>query len=182
MRVQWSGAGVTGAGLTTWYFDEAVNGHTAAAVAFFTAVANRFPTGIAWAVPNSGDLIDVASGELSGSWTNGTAATVNSSGGNGYVRGAGCSVEWSTSGIRNGRRVLGRTFLCPLDNGAWSTTGTMNGTAQGALQTAVNNFLTAAPHLRIYSRPTPASPTGASSAVTAGTVPSDVSWLRSRRT
>lgn len=173
---------MTGPGLSTFYFDEAQSGWTAALTTFFDTIKNRFPTGISWTFRTSGDLIDIPTGELAGSWNDGTFAIVSSSGGNGFVAGAGCSVEWGTSGIRAGRRVLGRTFLCPLDNGAWSTTGVMNGTAQGALQTAVNTFHSGVGvHQMIYSRPGPAG-AGQASPVTSGTVPTAVSWLRSRRT
>lgn len=182
VRVEWSGAAVTGPGLSTFYMDEAGSGWSADLVTFFTSLAGRFPTGITWNIPSSGDLIDIGTGELSGTWSGESGGAVGSSGGNGFVRGAGASVEWQTAGIRNGRRVLGRTYMCPLDNGSWTTGGILNATVQGELQAAATALLTANPWAMIYSRPTVTSPVGAASPVTAARVPFDVSWLRSRRT
>ena len=182
VRVSWTGAPVVGPGVSTLYMDETGSGWSADLVTFFGAIANRFPTGLTWTIPSSGDLIDVATGELSGTWSGESGGAVAASGGNGYVQGAGCSIEWQTAGIRNGRRVLGRTFLCPLDNGAWSTSGVLNGAVVTALNSALNAYLSANPWGRIYSRPTATNPTGAMHDITSGGIPVTVSWLRSRRT
>ena len=182
VHVEWTGAAVVGPGLSTFYFGEAETGFSADLATFFTAVQNRFPVGVTWSIPSSGDLIDIATGELSGTWSGETGSVVNATGANGYVQGAGGSIEWQTAGIRGGRRVLGRTFLCPLDNGVWSGGGVMNATANSALNSALGTFLGAGNDQYIYSRPTVANGAGIASLVTSATIPTSVSWLRSRRT
>lgn len=182
VRIEWSGAGVVGPGLSTLYFDEAETGFSADLVTFFSAIANRFPSSVSIAVPSSGDLIDVQDGSLTGTWQGETGGVVNGSGANGYVEGAGCAIEWSTAGIRGGRRVLGRTFLCPLDNGSWSTTGKVGAAALSALNSALGTYLGAGNTQMVWSRPSQANGAGIASEVTSAVIPSDVAWLRSRRT
>jgi len=162
--------------------DETGSGWSTDLAAFFDSVKDRFPSGLVWEVPEAGDLIDVASGALSGTWSGETYAAIAATGANGYVQGAGCSIEWLTGGLRNGRRVLGRTFLAPLDNGSWGTSGVVGGAALSALQTALGTYMTANPWGMVYSRPTTSNPVGAAHPITSARIPSDVSWLRSRRT
>jgi hypothetical protein len=95
--------------------------------------------------------------------------------------GVGARVRWATNGIRNGRHVVGTTFLVPLASSAYTTTGFLATANSSALDAAAEALIVAAP-LYIVSRPSAAVPAGASNIVIGSTVPLEVSWLRSRRT
>jgi len=90
-------------------------------------------------------------------------------------------VRWNTPGTRNGRHVIGTTFLVPLASSAYTTDGFLLGAVSSALQSAANALL-AAETFYILSRPSGPLPDGTSWVAVAGTVPLNVSWLRSRRT
>lgn len=182
VRVAWSGSPVVGPGVSTFYMDEAGSGWTSALQTFFNAIKGVFPSGISWSAGASGDLIDVATGELSGTWVDGAGWTVTSTTAAGYAAGVGARVTWQTGGIRNGRRVQGSTFLCPLAAGQYENDGTISGTTITTLTGAATTYLgvtTFQPS--IYSRPSAAG-AGIASAVVSHAVPDKVSWLRTRRT
>jgi len=131
---------------------------------------------------NDGDLLDVATGDLTGTWAEAASGPGSGSGFGAYPAGVGARFTWATSGIVAGRRVRGSTFLCPLVNSCFGTDGTLDETVRTALDAAADGLVTAsAGAMRIWSRPAPGRP-GQASAVTAGDVPDKVSWLRSRRT
>ena len=168
--------------MSTFYVDEAHTGFTADITALFAACGFTLPAGVAITIPNTGDLIDIPTGELSGTWTDGTTGTVTGSGSGVFALGVGIRLQWMTSGIRNGRRVKGSTFLVPTVGGIFATDGTIATTTAGVLQTAVNTYITdMAGNARIYSRPLPGV-AGQANTVISGAVPDAVSWLRTRRT
>lgn len=182
MRVAWNGDAVVGPGLTTFFFLEVGGGQPAAVTTFFTSIKSYFPSGVQWAIPNSGDAIDEATGVLTGTWSTGTAGSVAGSSAGSFTQGVGARVVWRTPAIRGGRRVRGSTFMVPLLGSAYDTQGTIAtavrtavGDAAGALLTASNG------NLAVYSRPRPGL-SGQGVAITAFDIPDRVSWLRSRRT
>lgn len=182
VRVTWSGTPVVGPGLSTFYFAEAGSGWMSSLGTAFTAIVNQFPVGITWSAQNTGDLIDVATGELTGSWTDGVGFSVNATATGLYAQGVGARCKWRTSGIRGGRRVYGSTFLLPLIGSAYDTQGTIVTGNLNGLQAAMNGIVTASGHeLGIWSRPNATGP-GQFSPVTSGEVPDQISWLKSRRT
>lgn len=182
VRCTWSGITLVGAGVSTFYVDEADTGFTAAILALFSSCGFTLPPGTAVTVPASGDLIDVATGELSGTWTDGPGGSVSGSGSGTFSLGVGLRLVWNTSGIRNGRRVKGSTFIVPTVGGIFAADGTISNTTLSALQTGVNTFMTSmGTNLKIYSRPVPGVG-GQANTVIGGVVPDAVSWLRTRRT
>jgi len=182
VRCVWSGGPVVGPGLSTFYFDEAHEGFASDLSDFFQAIDAYLPIGIIVTVPSDGDLLDVATGDLTGSWAEAASGPGTGAGFGAYPAGVGARVTWSTSGIVAGRRVRGSTFLCPLVNSCYGTDGTLDETVRTALDAAADGLVTAsAGGMRIWSRPAPGRP-GAASTVTAGDIPDKVSWLRSRRT
>lgn len=182
VRCVWSGAPITGPGLTTFYFDEAGSGFTAAVSTFFQAVDAYLPIGVGVAVPSSGDLIDVATGALTGTWTDTATGPGVGAGFGAYPAGVGARIVWPTSGIVGGRRVKGSTFLCPLVNSCFGTDGTLDPTFATALAGFATTFRGGATYdLMIWSRPAPGR-AGEASEVIDEEVPDKVSWLRSRRT
>ena len=182
VRTHWSGNTVVGEGISTFYFDEADTGFIARLHTFWAACGGRVPVGTTWTTPASGDLIDVATGELSGTWTDGVVSIVNSSSGNAYAAGVGVRISWPTSGIRNGRRVKGATYVVPITTDCYALDGTIGTAYLGTFQTAAGNlFTSSAGKMRVYSRPFGGAG-GQSNTVVNADVPDRVSWLRSRRT
>lgn len=181
-RVTWTGGAVVGDGVSTFYFGATAAGIHAGLAAFFDAIKNQFPSTITWGIPGSGDVIDDATGALTGTWTDGADSTVVATGAPSfYVQGAGARVKWLTSGIVAGRRVVGSTFLCPILGEKFSGAGALDDAMRTQFQTAADGLLGISTALLVYSRPAPGR-AGSMHTVVAAQVPDKVSWLRSRRT
>lgn len=149
---------------------------------FFNAIKGSFPSQVVWNIPPSGDIIDIASGRITGSWTGGTQASVVGAAAGAYVAGTGAYVRWQTSQIRDGRRMKGRTFLCPINSGLYDTSGTLADATVTVFQTAAN-ALAGTGSLTIYGRErVTGSGDGQAATVTGAVVPDRVTSLRSRRT
>jgi len=171
-----------GSGVSTFYFDEAHSGWVADLQAFWVALAARVPSVVTFTTLNTGDIIDEDTGDLVGTWTDGATSTVNSSGSGVYAAGVGVRGRWPTSGIKNGRRVRGSTFIVPLVGSAFQSDGTIDGTVWTSISTAFGNLYTAgAGYQYVWSRPV-AGAGGQANLVIGTDVPDKVSWLRSRRT
>ena len=150
-------------------------------LSFFDAIKAFIPSGTQIQVPSSGDSIEDATGALAGSWSLGGGGTVSGTGSGAWAAGVGVAVTWRTGGIRNGRRVRGRTFLAPLISSSFDTSGTMDSTELNAIQAAAD-ALVGGDELVVWSRPTTSGGSdGTSNLVTAATVPDRVTALRSRR-
>lgn len=185
MRCEWGGSGVTGPGLTTFYFDQAGSGFPADVRTFFEAIKANIPSNTTITVPNGGDIIEDTTGVLSGSWSepSGGGITTGTFAGD-YAQGVGVRIVWSTGGIYRGRRVKGSTFIVPIGSALFGASGQLDPATQAIFAAAASAFVTSGSQPLIYSRASDVAPAtaGESNAVTAATVPSTVSWLRSRRT
>lgn len=182
VRTEWTGTGVVGGGLSTFYVDEADTGFVAAIGTFWDAIKALIPAGTTLTTHDSGDLVDVSTGALSGSWSDGTTSVVNATAAGVYPGGVGARVKWFTNGIVNNKRVRGGTFIAPLIGTAFDGTGTINTSPLSTIQTAANTLLgTGTFNLYIWHRPVLGAG-GSAHAVTYAQVPDAVSWLRSRRT
>jgi hypothetical protein len=186
LRVLWGGSGVVGGGVSTFFFD---SGATASAITpaintFFTAIKGNVPNTVTWTIPNGGDLITEDTGILTGAWTSGGAYTIVATGTNQWASGVGGRINWHTGSVINHRRVRGSTFIAPLSNNLFDTDGTLNNTMVTAVNTACANLVaTTGVLLGVWHRPHPkGSSNGALALVTSGTMPDQVSWLRTRRT
>jgi hypothetical protein len=182
VRCVWSGTSVIGPGVSTFYVKEAASGFPADIVTFFEAIKGAIPNTTVINVPDAGDLIDIDTGEISGTWSDFTGANVIGTGPTGWVEGVGARITWKTAGIRNGRRVVGSTFIVPLDVSQYDSAGRLD-TALVNLFTAEGNDLVSdlADSMVIYSRPQGIQ-AGQASDVLVAVCPDSVSWLRSRRT
>jgi len=191
LRVVWSGSGVVGPGLSTFYALDTSPGFPAAVRAFYEAVKSGFPTSVTITVPNGGDVIDASTGVLTGTWTDGTApAPVVGTGVGTYAAGVGAQVRWRTLGVVAGRRVVGSTFLVPQVGPIFDSDGTITPATRTVIQNAANAYVTAAPWGVIWSRPYAGDTTpghvrparaGSSHILSGATVPDRPSWLVSRR-
>lgn len=182
LRVEWSGSGIVGPGLSTFYFATSGTGVSDDVYDFFNSSPLLFPSTVSIFVPSGGDTINDVTGELTGTWDDpGTGGTVNGTNTGDFFMGVGMRVKWPTSGIVGGRRVVGSTFLCPIAAAISDTTGTIDNATVSGVLSAASALVAAQPTMRIWSRPTPAR-AGTSSPVTSAQVPDKTSWLRSRRT
>lgn len=176
-----------GPSVATFHFLDASTGMSAALFTFYDTMKDRLPATTQYQIPNTGDVIDSDTGELVGSWTDGTATAASGLGANQAPAGVGCRIVWNTSGILSGRRLKGSTFLVPLDATMYSPLGTLSA-SRSQIQGAADAFVTAmAGEFVVYSRPKPApggigpATPGGYATVDSATVPNKVSTLRSRR-
>jgi len=181
VRVTWSGAPVTGPGLSTFYF----NGGTAdpaAISALFTSIAPYVAAGVGWNIPGAGDQLDVATGALTGSWSAAGGSLVASSGNAEHAQGVGCRIKWLTNGRRNNRRITGSTFIVPLSGDSYAEGGGLNSDAASAIgPKAYDLWTTLGGDMLVWSRPKPGE-MGFVNSVVGVELSMDVTWLRSRRT
>src|SRR6478752_4701630 len=120
--VNWNGlAGLPG--VSVFYSLDSVTGQLAALRTFFDSLKLAFPAPLQWSFPGSGDVLDSATGTLTGGWTDTTPSSVTATGSGQHASGVGMFVKWNTAAIVGGRRLKGRTFLCPLGSGQYESTG-----------------------------------------------------------
>ena len=182
LRAAWAGSGIDGPGVSTFYFDPSDTGAADAVHDFFQALNPvLFPSGLTITVPPNGDIIDDATGVLSGSWNDpGTGGVTTGTATTDFARGVGFRVVWNTSGIFRGRRVRGSTFIVPIQGGVFSTSGLLDPATVAATQAAADALVGSGVTFKVWSRPVDATP-GESNDFTSATAPNKVSWLRSRR-
>ena len=112
VRVEWSGGGLVGPGVSTFYFASGASGFLSDLATFFAAQNNRFSDQITWSCANTGDELDDSDGSITGVWTDGTQWTSTGSASGFWVAGTGGRVKWSTAGIMgNGLLPAKRTCV-----------------------------------------------------------------------
>lgn len=168
-------------GLSTFYLGSGIT-NMAPVKSFWDAVKDQMPLGTTVTTPTSGDQLDEATGTLSGAWSGtggGTSVSVTVS--QPYSGTSGLVIEWLTSLIVAGRRVMGKTYLVPLDRGGYDASGSIATGSISAVQAAGNALIVAlAGELKVWSRPRP-SIAGAAAQVIACRVPDLAVVMRSRR-
>lgn len=183
----WSG----GPGLSTFYFDPGVvtvdaamvTGVTGRVRQYFDAWKAFMPIGNTAQVSPVADVLDYATGALTGQVSAGAAPSVVTGGGaGGYGPAFVCAVgRLTTNSFINGKRVRGRTYAGPL-----SANFTDSLAPEGGLTAAVQSGLvlmnTAAggPALVVWHRPTSGSG-GAIAGVVNTSVATTFGILKSRR-
>lgn len=185
IRCTQSGAGTVGPTVATFYVRDSVEVLNAADfLAFFTAFQAFYSTSVTWTVPGSGDTLDDATGELTGTWGSSGGGSVSGTNGDQWAMGVGARLVWNTNGIFSGRRVRGATFITPLPVTKYAGAGMIGSDVQTALNSAGAGLIAATNSaLVIWSRPNNAAKdNGESNIVTSAQCPDLVSWLRSRRT
>lgn len=193
IKVRWSG--FTGApGWTNFYFDTVDDSfHDAASITaagdrvmtFLNAIKTKLPPAVTLQVQADAEIIAPTNGKLSNVGSAGVRApVVGTAVAQSYAAPTGAVITWRTAGVRNGRRVRGRTFLVPCVAGMFQNDGTIQpgdlteiGNAASALYAPVANV-----GLGVYSRPTaPGANDGDWFAITSASVPDMAAVLRSRR-
>lgn len=187
VRVSWTN--FPGApGLSTFYLAAGITDVTAIKT-FFTAIKDQFPAGLTTQVPNSGDIVDVGTGKITGSWAGtGGGSAVSVATAAPYSGTSGAMVRWISGAVVDGHRLTGRTYLVPLTGNKYANDGSLNSTDQTTIQTAANALATAyAGSLVVYHKHRNASggdlgSPGVVSGVVSALVPDLAVVLRSRRT
>lgn len=176
----WPGA----PGVSTFYaaLGTDVSTVTDALRAFYNSLITLLPTGLTIQVPATGDIISDQTGDITGSWSDGTPVTVvTATGAGAYAGNAGAIVHWLTGGVVNGRRVRGRTFIVPLVGSQFDGNGSLSASCLTALNGAATTLLGALGSAQVvWHRPKGVVP-GSSFAVTSHRVPDLAISLRSRR-
>jgi hypothetical protein len=192
VKIKWTG--FTGApGYTNFFFRD-IAGTPSQATAedaatkarnFGGYVRGHLPIETILQVQNDVEVIEETTGELQTMFTVATKTPLPGEAPSApYSAASGAVVTWRTAGVRNGRRVRGRTFLVPLANSAYQSDGTLAAATVTALTTNLNTFLSpsGSANFGVYARPSSAAATdGIFHQATGFSVPDKVAVLRSRR-
>lgn len=152
--------------------------------AFFASIAGLYPSAVVVTVEPEVDVIEHTTGQLVNSLPGKQTAPVPGTTAANFSAPVGAVINWGTGTIRNGRRLRGRTFLVPLSNTAFDTTGTLSDAARSTLSTSAAALAanTGTPDLFVYGRPTAKGASdGVLGVVTSSSVPDMGAVLRSRR-
>lgn len=153
----------------------------------YNALQSHYPSDITFVIDPEVQVLEVDNAGLIGIVVNPTpVSNVSGIGAGNYAAGTGTRVNWHTNTIKNRRFIRGATFFNPLVSTSFTTGGAIDSGWESTLGTALAAYLNAINAAGlvpvIYSRPTKAAPmTGATGAVTAGTINNAPSSLRSRR-
>ena len=176
VRVGWSGAGVVGAAVSTFYWDSTDTVFVGKIGTFFSDLSGGLYGGTSVQIPTSGDVIDSTTGEIKGTWTDPAGHTVSGTNNSGVIDGVGALVHWDTGVIANGRRVRGTTFLVPWATGGFGPDGRLKTDNYDLISGAAATLIgSAAGKLMFFSKKQ-----GAVS-ITSGTPIYSPAWLRTRK-
>lgn len=152
---------------------------------FFNAIKSYLPNQAQVKVMTDVPVINPATGEMTDIRSAGTRTAIQGTGGSAsYSAASGVVITWRTPGVKNGRRVRGRTFIVPTTTAAYDIDGSLHATGIGVFQTAAAGLIGAGTtqDFGVWSRPTaPGASDGAWFTATSGTVPDKVAILKSRR-
>ena len=165
VTINWSGW-IGAPGFTNLYFRNSSPGTMTQAVVD-NAVAkvdtwkndwdNDLPSNISVVVDTTIEEIDDTTGNLIGFWTGSPAAPTSGTSTGGYSNATGFCVSWSTSAVRNSRRIRGRNFVVPIGSNGLENNGTLNPTRLTAWRAAAAALHTATGDARlvVWARPIP---------------------------
>lgn len=148
----------------------------------FGQLAAVLPDGVRVEVEQEAHILDSDTGEILGfANTDGFATTGDGTSGS-YSAPTGAVITWNTNDYRFGRRIRGRTFLVPLDGGAYEADGTLTSDAIDRCERFGNRIVdgSGSASFGVWSRPRGGS--GGVFATAVGyRVPDMAAVLRSRR-
>lgn len=149
-----------------------------------SSISNHLPTSVTVQVdPTVVEMNEQNGMQIGFLATTGPAAHVGGDS-TGYSAASGACFNWYTNGVRNGRRVRGRTFIVPLGGGKYDSQGTLSTTTVNSFTTATNTLIAASSlsQLTVWSRPSaPGATDGQAHQVTNYTLPDKAAILTSRR-
>lgn len=154
--------------------------------AFADAIKGMVPSTVSMLVDPAVEIITSPGGTLQTVENVTPPAVVNSTASSTIVYSAasGAVISWRTAGIRNGRRVRGRTFLVPLHGNAYQNDGSLDAGYITSLNTAATNLRDTSTNidLAVYGRESgPGALDGVVYQVTSHNVPDRAAILKSRR-
>lgn len=127
------------------------------------------------------DRVDANTNKLIGTSAVNAPAVIQGTGSNLYSAASGACVTWKTSDHHDGRRVVGRTFLVPLNGLAYENDGTLGSGFLTQVRAATAAYIANAnTQPQVMSRVTATHPGGAHPII-AGDVRDKAAVLRSRR-
>lgn len=161
---------------------EAVDAASSKVSTAFTMIRSQLPDIVTITQEPEAEIIDSDTGEILGSAETGGSSQQGSGSSGGYSAASGAVVNWRTNDYRFGRRIRGRTFIVPLDGGAYEDDGTLSSSARDSLVSFGNRLRESdgGPQLGVWSRPRNGAG-GVFATVTASNVPDMAAVLRSRR-
>lgn len=193
VKARWSGFNGS-PGWTNFFFrdfsagpmDQAMADAAAAKMtAYFSTVKAQLPVVVKVRVQSDVEVIEETTGALQSIFTvPAQAEQTGTAAGGTYAGPVGAVTNWRTGGVRNGRRVRGRTFLVPAASNVFDGDGTLTAVALANLQTAALNLTdgTGAADFGVYARPSaPGASDGVWYVATSYTVADMAAVLRSRR-
>lgn len=151
---------------------------------FWQALDGLYPQQVSVQVESEVELIEHTNGKLVDVFSVPSVAPVPGFAVANFSAPVGAVINWRTGTIRNGRRLRGKTFVVPLANTAFDTTGTLSDAARSTLSVAAAALAatTGSPDLFVYGRPTTKGGSdGVLGVVTSSSVPDMAAVLRSRR-
>lgn len=185
-RVSWDN--FTGQpGVSTLYFAETQTDFTPVKT-FFQVVTNHVPNGLRFKFPTTVDVLDETNGNIqttqsATALTDVTSAVAAAS----HSATSGAIIRWITPDYVDGQHVVGRTYIVPLANGSYGTTGTVSTGTITAIQNAAITMLGSV-SMVVWTRPraAKASPpvtarAGSAHPVSNCIVPTTAAVMRSRR-
>lgn len=187
VTVRWDGF-LGAPGYSNFHFTESVSTPGPAdgrsrVVAFFNGFNTLLPADVEFTTSHEVAVIDEETGMVTGFETVAEPGEPGNGGDSGgYSAASGAVVTWHTSGVRNGRRVRGRTFLVPLGGNAYQPDGTLTTSAISQINDAATELVGEGfdSGFCIFSRPS-SEGGGGVFPVTGFRVPDMAAVLRSRR-
>lgn len=192
VTTRWSGF-VGSPGFTNLYFRDFAAGPIDQTIADGVAAkVNNWNISVAAVLPVTAtittsptfEVVESTNGQLQRLMTVATIAPRTGTGAGAYSAASGIVVNWHTAGIRNGRRVRGRSFLVPIGGPSMAADGTIDTAKLAALQAAATQLVddAGAGDLGVWSRPSaPGAADGEWFAATNAVIPDKVAVLTSRR-
>lgn len=152
--------------------------------AWITAISNHLPSTVTVKVDPTVAMINATDGKQIAFFSV-TPPAAHPGGDSGpYSAVSGACFNWYTQGVRNGRRIRGRTFIVPLGGSKYDSVGTLASTTVTAFQNATNTMLAlnGTTEMTVWSRPSGVGATdGDTWPISAFTLPDKAAFLSSRR-
>jgi hypothetical protein len=195
VTINWSGF-IGGPGYTNLYFEpvaggdinqDVVNNAVGITQTWMDSWRQDLPAAAIIGVEPVVPELDENYGTIHAYWTATPAAAAGGDSLGQYAAGSGACVNWYTDGVRNGRRVRGRTFLVPIGSDGFQSNGTLADARLTAWRTATQVLIESAGFARlvVWARPTVIDgeplPDGGAYDVNAFTINDKAAQLRSRR-
>lgn len=188
VKAEWTGfPGAPGFNVFHFQKPEGIEGTHAqeaadAVAAFYGGMTQILAGAPSIRVQSGVERIDELTGRIENIDTITPPAAVKGSSAGGYSGVSGAVVHWLTDGVKNGRRVRGRTFLVPLTGTMYDPDGTLTNVAVTSASTAATTLLGKPLDFVVWSRPSgPGASDGSIHPIVAARVPDKAAVLRSRR-